>query len=107
MVKTNINYKTNIMKRIDFIEKYFTNNFYCINKDNFKKLQEIAIEMNCVNPNGDKSIIDLHDGFKNLGIRTKNGIAKFQKECFLLHNEKTTDYDEMISSYEDLIKSCY
>jgi hypothetical protein len=85
-----------------FIDKYFTDNFYWINKDNFKKLQEIAIEMNCVNPNGDKSIIDLHNGFNNLGFRTKKGITKFQKECFLVHNQKATDYNEMIANYETL-----
>jgi len=90
------------MKRIDFIEKYFTNNFYWINKDNFKILQEIGIEMNCVNPIGTKSIIDLHDGFVNLGFRTENGITKFQKECFLLHNEKATDYEQMIKDYQSI-----
>lgn len=91
------------MKRIDFIEKYFTNNFYWINADNFKKLQEIGIEMNCVNPIGEKTIIDLHDGFVNLGFRTKNGITKFQKECFLVHGQTATDYNEMISAYESLL----
>ena len=90
------------MKRIDFINKYFTDNFYWINKDNFKKLQEIAIEMNCVNPIGNKSIIDLHDGFVNLGIRTKDGITKFQKECFLVYGKEATNYGEMISDYETL-----
>lgn len=90
------------MNRMTFIEKYFTDNFYWVNANNFKKLQEIAIEMNCVNPNGEKSIIDLHDGFTNLGIRTKNGISKFQKECFLVYGKTATDYDEMISSYETI-----
>jgi hypothetical protein len=86
------------MKRIDFINKYFMDNFYWINKYNFKKIQEITTEMNCVNPNGEKSIIALHDGFNNLGIRTKNGIAKFQKECFLIYEKEATNYSEMISS---------
>jgi len=92
------------VKRIEFIEKYFTDNFYWINADNFKKLQEIGIEMNCVNPNGQKSIIDLHDGFVNLGFRTKDGITKFQKECFLVYGKQATDYNEMINDYNSLTK---
>lgn len=92
------------MKRIDFIEKYFTNNFYWINENNFKTLQEIGIEMDCVNPIGEKSIIDLHDGFKNLGFRTKEGITKFQKECFLVYGKTATDYEKMIQDYKTLQK---
>jgi hypothetical protein len=92
------------MKRIDFIEKYFTNNFYWVNSENFKTLQEIGIEMNCVNPIGEKSIIDLHDGFNNLGFRTKNGITKFQKECFLTSSETATNYNEMLINYKNLSK---
>ena len=92
------------MRRIDFIEKYFTNNFYWVNSENFKTLQEIGIEMNCVNPIGEKSIIDLHDGFNNLGFRTKNEITKFQKECFLTSSETATDYNEMLINYNNLLK---
>lgn len=92
------------MNRMQFIEKYFTDNFYWINKDNFKKLQEIAIEMNCVNPSGNKSIIDLHDGFTNLGFRTRDGITKFQKECFLVSGKLATNYEEMINNYNKLNK---
>ncbi len=29
----------------EFKQKYFTNNFYWVNKDNYKRLQEIALEV--------------------------------------------------------------
>ena len=35
-------------KEIKFKEKYFTNNFYWVNKDNYLRLQQIALEVGCL-----------------------------------------------------------
>lgn len=88
-----------------FKEKYFTNNFYWVNEGNYEQLQSIALEVGCLNPLGDKSIIQWHEGFKNLGFRTyerNNNVTKFQKEPFLLGGETATNFDEMIKDYESL-----
>lgn len=90
-------------KKSEFKNKYFTDNFYWVNENNYQKLQEIGIEVGCLNPIGETSIIKWHDGFKNLGFRTyslNNGITRFQKEPFLLHNETATNYEEMLAEYE-------
>ena len=90
------------MTKEEFKRKYFTNNFYWVNKENYKQLQEIGIEVGCMNPIGDSSIIEWHEGFKNIGFRTyekNNNITQFQKEPFLLHTDTATDYKEMIDSY--------
>lgn len=92
------------MKQQDFKEKYFTDNFYWVNEDNYKQLQEIGVEIGCVNPNGDSSIINWHEGFHNLGFRTANGITKFQKECFLGYNQTPTNYNEMLENYDKINK---
>ena len=91
------------MKELQFKLKYFTDNFYWVNKYNYKKLQEIGFEMGCLNPNGEKSIIEWHEGFKNLGFRTykKNKFTTyFQKEAFLIGGKKATDYNQMLLDYE-------
>jgi len=93
------------MTEQEFKEKYFTDNFYWVNEHNYERLQNIGVELGCVNPSGVKSIIQWHDGFKNLGFRTRdenNGVTKFQKEPFLLHNHTATSFDEMIQNYESL-----
>ena len=90
------------MTRKEFKQKYFTNNFYWINKSNYKQLQNIGVELGCLNPSGDISIIDWHDGFNNLGFRTykkNNNITKFQKEPFLMHNEEATSFNAMLNDY--------
>ena len=92
-----------ISKVAQFKNKYFTNNFYWVNESNYQKLQEIGVEFGCLNPSGTTSLIKWHEGFKNLGFRTSernNGITKFQKESFLLHNETATNYEEMLAEYE-------
>jgi len=89
----------------EFKQKYFTNNFYWVNKENYKQLQEIGIKVGCLNPLKETNIIDWHEGFKNLGFRTyerNNNITVFQKEPFLLHNEKATNFNEMVESYNKL-----
>ena len=93
------------MTKREFKQKYFTNNFYWVNRNNYKELQEIGVEFGCVNPSGDKSIIEWHDGFVNLGFRTRNENmpTKFQKECFLTSKETATNYSEMIISYKTLM----
>ena len=58
------------MNKKEFKQKYFTNNFYWINETNYENLQNIGVEFDCINPSGNKSIIEWHDGFKNLGFRT-------------------------------------
>jgi hypothetical protein len=91
------------MTKLEFKQKYFTNNFYWVDVSNYKELQNIGIEFGCLNPSGKKSLINWHDGFQNLGFRTcDNRPTKFQKECFLLHNEKATSYEEMINDYKKL-----
>jgi len=92
------------MTKEEFKQKYFSNNFYWVNQNNYKELQEIGIEFGCVNPLGNKTIINWHNGFVNLGFRTRNeGMpTKFQKECFLTYNETATNYDEMILDYNNL-----
>jgi hypothetical protein len=96
------------MTKKEFKQKYFTNNFYWINENNYKQLQEIGIELGCVNPSKGKSIINWHDGFKNLGFRTyekNNNVTVFQKEPFLLHNETATDFSEMLSAYASVLQA--
>lgn len=90
------------MTQEDFKDKYFTNNFYWVNEENYLQLQEIGIEMGCVNPNGESSLINWHEGFHNLGFRTKDGTTKFQKECFLVHNQTATNYTEMLEDYYEI-----
>ena len=93
------------MERQEFKQKYFTNSFYWVDKDNYEKLQNIGLEFGCLNPSGETSIIEWHEGFNNLGFRTyaKNGnITRFQKEPFLLHNQTATSFEEMINDYEHL-----
>jgi len=95
------------MTKQEFKAKYFTNNFYWVTPYNHKRLQEVGIELGCVNPSGNKSMIEWHDGFKNLGFRTRdenNGVTKFQKEPFLVHNHTATSFAEMIENYE-LVKN--
>lgn len=85
-----------------FKNRYFTNNFYWVNKENYKQLQEIAIEVGCLCHSGKVGIIEWHDGFKNLGFRTyekNNNITVFQKEPFLMHHEVATNYEDMINDY--------
>ena len=90
------------MTKQEFKQKFFTNNFYWVNKGTFKKLQEIAIEMGCLCHTGKPEIIGWHDGFTNLGFRTyekNNNITVFQKEPFLSHNEKATSFADMLDAY--------
>ena len=96
------------MTKKEFKQKYFTNNFYWANENNYKQLQEIGIELGCVNPSKEKTIINWHDGFKNLGFRTyekNNNVTVFQKEPFLLHNETATDFYEMLSAYASVLQA--
>jgi len=91
------------MENEEFKQKYFTDNFYWVTQSNYKELQEIGIEFGCVNPNKDKSIIEWHNGFTNLGFRTyeRNGnITVFQKEAFLVCTQFATNYNEMIADYK-------
>lgn len=91
------------MTREQFKEDYFTDNFYWVNKDNYEQLQNIGVEFGCLNPCGDKSIIEWHEGFKNLGFRTYNNKpTKFQKESFLLHGHSATSFEEMMNDYRKL-----
>lgn len=90
----------------EFRQTYFTNNFYWVNKENYKRLQEIAIEVGCLCHTGEAEIIEWHEGFKNLGFRTyenNSNITVFQKEPFLLHNHTVTDFNEMLFAYGQLI----
>lgn len=92
-------------KEIEFKRKYFTNNFYWVNKWNYKILQEIAIELGCLSHRGKKEIIEWHEGFNNLGFRTyekNNNVTVFQKEPFLMYNENATKFDEMYKNYLDI-----
>jgi len=43
------------MKRVKFKEKYFTNNFYWVNKDNYQRLQQIALGVGCLCHTGKKA----------------------------------------------------
>lgn len=93
------------MTQKEFKDKYFTDNFYWIDKDNYKQLQEIGIEMGSLCHNGEKSIIEWHEGFKNLGFRTyekNNWVTVFQKEPFLIGGAIATDYTEMLDNYNQL-----
>jgi len=90
-----------------FKNKYFSNNFYWVNESNYKKLQEIAIEVGCICHTGKKEIIEWHEGFKNLGFRTyeKNrNITVFKKEPFLMEGHEATDYNEMIKGWIKLVE---
>ena len=94
-----------IKKKEEFKQKYFSNNFYWVDKSNYKQLQEIALKVGCLCHTGKNEIINWHEGFTNLGFRTyekNNNITIFQKEPFLLHTEKATDYSEMINSFREL-----
>lgn len=86
----------------EFKQKYFTNNFYWVNKNNYRKIQEIAIELGCLLHTGQPEIIGWHEGFKNIGFRTRGGQTFFQKEAFLTEKENATDYDAMLSEYNTL-----
>lgn len=91
------------MNQQEFKQKYFTNNFYWVNEDNFLRLQEIGLEVGCLCHTGKREIINWHDGFKNLGFRTYdkiNNITVFQKEPFLLETEQATSYNNMIIDYK-------
>jgi hypothetical protein len=95
------------MTKQEFKQKYFTDNFYWVNEKNYKQLQEIGIELGCVNPNKKPSIIEWHEGFKNLGFRTyekNNNVTVFQKEAFLVHNQTATDFSEMLLAYVSILK---
>lgn len=90
----------------DFKQKFFTDNFYWVNENNYRQLQEIALEVGCLCFTGKKEIIEWHKGFKNLGFRTcqkNNNITVFQKEPFLMHNEIATNFDEMLINYENVV----
>jgi len=94
------------MTKEEFKNKYFTNNFYWINENNYKKLQEIAIEVGCLCHTMKPVIINWHTGFTNIGFRTykfNNNITVFQKEPFLMEHEKATGYDEMLNDYINYI----
>jgi hypothetical protein len=96
------------MSKQEFTQKYFSNNFYWVSKENYKQLQEIGIELGCVNPSKELSIIEWHEGFKNLGFRTyerNNNVTVFQKEAFLVHNQTATDFNEMLSVYDSVIQA--
>jgi hypothetical protein len=96
------------MKLAEFKQKYFTNNFYWINKENHYKLQEIALNVGCLCHTLKFEIIEWHDGFKNLGFRTyerNNNITVFQKEPFLQGSETATDYNQMLNDYQLLISA--
>lgn len=89
----------------EFKQKYFTNNFYWVNKNNYKQLQEIALEVGCLCHTGKKDIINWHEGFKNLGFRTyekNDNVTVFQKEPFLLHNQTASNFEEMLNDYENV-----
>ena len=97
--------KPNFKMQQESKQKYFTNNFYWVNKENYKRLQEIALEVGCLCHTGKAEIIEWHEGFKNLGFRTyekNNNVTVFQKEPFLLHNQTATDFNEMLSAYENV-----
>lgn len=94
-------------KKCEFKQKYFTNNFYWVNENNYKQLQEIAINVGCICHTGGKVIINWHNGFKNLGFRThekNDNITVFQKEPFLINGENATSFEEMVINY-NLIKT--
>lgn len=95
----------NLITEPEFKKKYFTNNFYWVDKENYKRLQEIALETGCFCHTGKSEIIEWHDGFNNLGFRTyerNNYVTVFQKESFLTSNETATDFNEMLSEYEKI-----
>lgn len=93
------------MNKQEFKQKYFTNNFYWVNADNYKQLQEIGLEVGCLCHTGKSEIIEWHEGFNNLGFRTyekNNNVTVFQKEAFLNHGEENTSYNNMIFDYKDI-----
>ena len=86
----------------EFKQKYFTDNFYWVNEINYRKLQEIGIEVGCLCHTGEKDIIEWHSGFNNLGFRTyekNNNITVFQKESFLPYDQEATSFDEMLKDF--------
>lgn len=84
----------------EFKQKYFTNNFYWVNKDNYKRLQEIALEVGCLCHTGKAEIIEWHEGFNNLGFSpNEESVTVFQKQPFLSHGKTATDYAEMLAAY--------
>ena len=94
------------MTKAQFKEKYFSNNFYWVDDKNYKKLQEIAIEVGCLCHTKKAEIIEWHDGFRNLGFRTyekNNNVTVFQKEPFLQYDETATNYFDMLFDYSSLI----
>jgi len=92
------------MTRVEFKKKFFTDNFYWITKTNHIELQKIGLEMGCLLCNGEKDIINWHEGFNSLGFRTKENITYFQKEIFLTEKETSTNYMEMLREYKKLEK---
>lgn len=94
------------MTREEFKQKYFTNNFYWVNENNYKMLQEIGLEVGCLCHTMEKEIIGWHKGFNNLGFRTyerNNNVTVFQIESMLLESETATDYEEMIEAHFDIV----
>lgn len=93
------------MEAREFKTKYFTNNFYWVNENNYKQLQLIAIEVGCLCHTMKKELIEWHDGFKNLGFRTydkNNNITVFQKEPYLANNQIATSFDDMLNEYKTI-----
>lgn len=93
------------MEAREFKRIYFTDNFYWVKKENYKRLQEIAIEFGCLCHTGKPEIIEWHEGFKNLGFRTyeKNkNVTVFQKEAFLISGHQPTNYNQMLLDYSKI-----
>lgn len=87
-----------------FIKRFFRNNFYWVDEDNYKTLQEISLEIGCLCHTGEKEIIEWHKGFNNLGFRTRGNQIYFQKEPFLTNRESSTSYQNMLVYYKQLKK---
>jgi len=90
------------MKLEEFKAKYFTNNFYWINKHNCEGIQMIGLEVGCLLHTGEKDFITWEEGITNLGYRTKGGQTYCQRECFLAGGKKATDTGKMIADYKEL-----
>lgn len=96
----------------EFKSKYFTNNFYWVDENNFEKLQEIAFSVGCRWCTKDKKIIKWisevsKDKFphNNLAFRTtleNDNITQCQAEPFLSYKEEATDFDKMLKDYKNI-----
>lgn len=107
------------MNRQEFKEEYLTDAFFFVeNKEQFERLQHIALEFGLKNPIGEADLIhyDWHDFSKRLapepGIKVAKNLTffpdnRFQQSGFWVKGASygdPKDYDMFINDYKSIIE---